>query len=476
MLSGHLHDDVPAPPEDAGLRAHVTTRVVPSGLFFDLRKRMVNGDVDTRLNMLGVAGQLAATPPNMTSTIVTMPYPTVPSYRLSVGDLLFTDDTLDPAVGWAGSGPPLVFSSFAGHSAVLPAGYAVELTRRVSDSAAPDRIERRVVGTPRTAGNRNPPGGANVPLDAGATQRVLQAAYRKRNRSVRFVGVAVTNYVVGDARQDPSGMTAMVSGCASLRNTTGVALHVGDLVGVRLPAEDVPIYTKPLEPRRDPRASLVRIDPAEARKTTLLEDVRDLLYADPGRMKPHVFLGHGGGGGGVGLPHRHDAPADATVDGYGTGWGGTRGPPADDPALALLRLVDAIARWGIEVGARQERGARGGAPIDEAYVDSVMYSQPGQVQLPSQVAAGHEDYEVNLARAHFARLLDMAPPDGSPLHGALDGLAPYHDRPPTENELHVVGGLPAALATLDVRARPVPRARVVRGGMPDQAVDLMFFA
>lgn len=440
---------------DNGTQAAVTTRAVPAARYFEWRAR--------------VAAQAVRGSARAGARVVVLGAPTAASRAIRPGDFLF-EDALALAPGAAtGAGdptaePPLVFSSFAGHAAALPPTVRVRWGGApVVLDAAGDRRARELVFVPATAADA---WGADAePLSEEDARAVLRAAYAARNERVRFVGVAAAAYVVGDARQDAAGVAAVVAGCVALPNTAGRPLHAGDVVAVRLPAEEFPLYLPLHAARVDPRATLHLVDRAADVGGALRDAVAALLFTDASRREWSPLLGV------APLPPdaRGDPPSGHAERLATTDVGGSRRgeSAAETAALALLAFAEEVAVWTALRAVRYMHGTAADA-------DAV---RRGVLNTGEDTADGAFSEVYNPTRAFVAHLLGRAP-TGSQIFSQTFRAGAF-DAHELATQRHAGDALCAALGALAAAPCDYARGglgRVVRGGGEGAMVSVNFFA
>lgn len=274
------------------------------------------------------------------------------SHVISLGDFLFTDATLDSlpldtSIG-AGNGSCLaVFSSFAGHSTTLPPGYLMVMdsfSEKDPLTGAPQKALRPRNLVRLVDGGRK---GEEV-TDRDEEVRIMRDAWRERNRSVRFVGVAASSYIVGGI-SGLQGIAAQVSGSVTVVNTSGKPLLFRDLVTLALPGEHVPLplYPKPFDVLEDPRATLRIYSRREGLVAAVERSVAALLVPRPPERGSYLLEASADGAPPATIitsrnghylePTASEALADL--------------PKENHAALVMMAFAEAAIMWGAAVSA-----------------------------------------------------------------------------------------------------------------------------
>lgn len=146
---------------------------------------------------------------------MTLGVPTRAALKIRRGDLVFEDVTMRTVDGYAltGASRVSVFAGFRGLQFKLPLD---------------DNTNNQLTANLNATVNGQPLLGEAYKV-RGAKTRIAA--------DVRFVGVALSNYVPGDLRQSNAGVAVAVGGKISIVNTSGLQVRRGDLLGIWPPVD-----------------------------------------------------------------------------------------------------------------------------------------------------------------------------------------------------------------------------------------------
>lgn len=436
----------PAVAAETHPQAAVTVRAYPSNGYFVERTRTLQTLERAVADSTFAARQQGA----VHMEVLTLPAPTPASRRIRRGDFLFVDDVLTGTragapIGVTGADAAQVFSDFAGHAARLPPGFAIEWSPPHPGGGALGGVPARTRRLVRIRSGR-----PSDPQDEDTTRAVTHAALTRRNRHVRFFGVALTDYVVGAPGQDAAGVAALVSGRVTLPNTSGQVLTYGTLVSLKLPTFEAPLNVDAFGGPWQSRAVLKPYDSQTSLHDSLRESVRTLLFSEMGFGDPSSLLVTGGGSadGQEMAPDRFAPPhalppasaADAIEELHPRE---TEAVPSEEAAaLAIIHFAEAVAVWAAARALRAE---------------DILTEDAG-----SALGKGRKAYSLRLA---VARALGVVP-------AGLPAPAP----PSREDSLlqRATGGLLLAVSRAPeaLRAEAGPFARVVVPGSEGEDVDV----
>jgi len=374
------------------IQAHVTRRVKPSPRIFELRRNRI---AKAKKAFIRTAAERHPKTILLSDTIWTEGL-SFESCVVRRGDPIWVDhaEMMPPdmehplSTGIYQDDTPFVFPSFSGRTARLPEGYVVGWS--ASDPESGDVFGVRAI-------YRKGPGDTLLDLSPEEQQSICRIAFGIANRFVKFGGIALLDYYIGDAGEDESGFAALVAGRVTLFNNSNSILLFGMQVAWELPTIGDQIFAHGISRSvTDARPRLVIYDPPQTAMEGLKKGFRRLLLDSTADDK-FGFRMEGTDG--------RDFPVPA-------------GDAAQTSAQQLLQFAEAVVLWTLKMQALSVANTRITATPDNGI--QFRRSDPEDVvQLPP----------VSLLRLVMAKAMDAVPSHNSdaadiPAEVSTDHVAP----------------------------------------------------